>query len=100
MYIDRISIERFRAFRKATVDFVQPDQDFRRLGFPRRPRLPNVNLLLGNNGSGKTSLLKTFATAALRRAVQAASLPIYRLIRGEPGGLEVAPTATSVIGAG
>lgn len=85
MYINRIRIESFRTFRQTAVDFVHPDQDAKRLGFPAKPRLNNVNLLLGNNGSGKTSLLKAVAIAALGPAVAAASLPIYRLIRREPG---------------
>lgn len=97
MYINQIRIERFRTFRKAEVEFVHPQQDFNRLGFPQKPLLPNVNLLLGNNGSGKTSLLKTIAIAALGPAVQAAGLPIYRLIRREPGEKTPVPDATSLI---
>jgi hypothetical protein len=97
MYINQIEIERFRTFRKATVQFVHPDQDFEQLGFPQKPRLPNVNLLLGNNGSGKTSLLKTVAIAALGPAIQAASLPVYRLIRREPGDSETDPSIAATI---
>lgn len=96
MYINQIKIERFRTFREAAVDFVHPDQDFKRLGFPK-PRLANVNLLLGDNGTGKTSLLKTIAIACLGPAVRAAGVPIYRLIRREPEDPGPEPGAAAVI---
>lgn len=57
MYIDKIEIENFRTFRKSHIDFIHPQQDFKGMGLPV-PRLKNVNLLLGNNGLGKTTLLK------------------------------------------
>ena len=95
MYINRIELKNFRTFRSTKVDFVHADQRF--AGMPRvgarerpsidvpAPQLPNINLLLGNNGAGKTTLLKAIAIAALGPAVVDASLPIYRLIRREPG---------------
>jgi energy-coupling factor transporter ATP-binding protein EcfA2 len=87
MYIDRLELDAFRNFRKAAIDFLHPDQDFKRLDLdrPRRPRLPNVNLLLGNNGSGKTSLLKAIALAALGPSVGDSGIFPYRLVRREPG---------------
>jgi AAA15 family ATPase/GTPase len=60
MYIDHIEIENFRTFRKARIDFCHADRDFAKLGMPA-PRLPNINLLLANNGYGKTSLLRAIA---------------------------------------
>jgi hypothetical protein len=60
MYIERLRLENVRTFVDETLDFVHPDRTFR----PRkranengslllpRPRLPNVNLLLGDHGSG------------------------------------------------
>ncbi len=79
------------------MQFVHPDQDFGRLGFPQAPALPNVNLLLGNNGAGKTTLLKSIGIAALGPAVQAGGLPLYRLIRREPGEDIPDPAATAVL---
>lgn len=84
MYIDNIAIENFRTFRKSRIEFIHPQQDFKRLGLPE-PRLKNVNLLLGNNGLGKTTLLKAISLAALGPAVRSAGIYANRLVRREPG---------------
>jgi predicted ATPase len=84
MYIDHIEIENFRTFRKTRIDFCHADQDFEKLGM-KKPELPNVNLLLANNGYGKTSLLKAIALAALGPAVGKSGIYPYKLIRREAG---------------
>jgi hypothetical protein len=96
MYIDSIKLENFRTFRKSRIDFCHPDQNYARLGAARaktpgaldfpKPALPNVNLLLGNNGLGKTTLLKAIALAALGPAVRSSGIYPNRLVRREPGG--------------
>ncbi len=83
MFIDSIQLENFRTFRSSTIDFVHPQQDFEGLKLPK-PRLPNVNLLLGNNGFGKTTLLKAIALAALGPAVRSSGIFPNRLVRREP----------------
>jgi predicted ATPase len=83
MYINSIAIENFRTFRKTEIEFVRPDADFNELGFPK-PQFPNIKLLLGNNGMGKTTLLKAIALAALGPAVSDSGIYPYRLIRREP----------------
>jgi predicted ATP-binding protein involved in virulence len=83
MYINRIDLQNFRSFRKASVELLHPQQDFERLGLPK-PKFDNINLLLGNNGFGKTTLLKAIALACLGPAVGHAGIYPYRLIRQEP----------------
>src|SRR5712692_3701735 len=83
MYIDHIALKDFRTFKSAKISFVHPDADFKELGLPT-PRLPNINLLLGNNGLGKTSLLRGIAAAALGPAVRSSGLYAYRLVRRGP----------------
>ena len=83
MYIDRIVLQNFRSFRKASIEFVHSGRDFEKLGLPS-PRFANVNLLLGNNGFGKTTLLKAIALACMGPAVARAGIYPYRLIRHEP----------------
>lgn len=84
MYLDWIRLQNFRTFRKVRIDLVHPDRDFELLGIPR-PRLPNLNLLLGNNGLGKSAFLKGVALAALGPAAPSAGIFPYRLVRREPG---------------
>ena len=84
MYIDHIEISNFRTFRKSKITFCHADQDFAAAGMPV-PQLPNMNLLLANNGYGKTSLLKAIALAALGPAVGKSGIYPYHLIRRESG---------------
>ncbi len=82
MYIESIRIKKFRCFRDAEIDF---SYNGRIIGekLPK-PKLPNINLLLGNNGSGKTTLLKAIALTALGPAIADSGIFSYRLIRREP----------------
>ena len=83
MYIDGIKLKNFRTFKDVEVKFVHPDVDFSAVGFPK-PRLANLNLLLGDNGYGKTTLLKAIALAALGPAVRSSGIYAYRLVRRGP----------------
>jgi len=60
VYIESLKIENFRTFEAAEIHFNLPGQ---------RPAsdssLPNVSLLLGDNGAGKTSVLRAAVLAAL-----------------------------------
>src|SRR5437764_6155478 len=73
MFIKTLELENTRTFPKARLDFVHPDREYAPAAAPPggldgrlpRPRLPNVNLLVGDNGSGKTTVLRAIALAAL-----------------------------------
>jgi predicted ATP-binding protein involved in virulence len=82
MYIESINIKNFRTFRDARIEFSHRN----RIPTKALPasKLPNVNLLLGNNGLGKTTLLKAIALAALGPAVADSGIYPYRLVRREP----------------
>jgi predicted ATPase len=84
MYLDSIRLENFRTFRSAEIALCHPDQDFHKMEIPR-PKLANINLLLGNNGLGKSAFLKAVALAALGPFVGDAGVFPYRLVRREPG---------------
>lgn len=86
MYINSMRLRNFRVFRSSEITFVHPDQRFGS-DLPE-PSLPNVNLLLGNNGLGKTTLLKAVALAALGPAVGDSGIYPYQLVRREPAAWE------------
>lgn len=99
MYIERLSLRDIRTFKKATIEFLHPDRHFSEdraaAGMPR-PRLPNVNLLLGANASGKTTLLQAAALSAFGPAAGIAGLPFRDLVRFSP---RPRPDPTGEIGA-
>jgi AAA domain len=93
MYVERLNLENIRTFARSEIALVHPDMNFRSPGsdgadYRRllpRPKLPNVNLLLGDNASGKTTVLQAIALAALGPAAREAQLPLRRLVRYAPG---------------
>jgi energy-coupling factor transporter ATP-binding protein EcfA2 len=81
MYVERINLETVRTFVSSKVAFVHPDSEFRasrdlngHQDLLPKPRLPNVNLLLGDNGSGKTTILQAIALASLGPAARDSKL--------------------------
>jgi ABC-type Mn2+/Zn2+ transport system ATPase subunit len=79
MYVESFSVKNLRCFR--TVSDIA-------LRFPERSapnretiQLANVNLLLGNNGTGKTTLLKSIALGLIAPIAQNAGLRPYNLVR-------------------
>ena len=83
MYVDSITMREFRTFKQSSVNFVHPEmQPSPKSG---RPRLANMNLVIGGNGCGKTTLLKGIALASLGPAVAGSGLFPYHLVRREAG---------------
>jgi len=76
MYVESVSMTDFRCFENASTTFVCP-------GMPGLPEgaLPNVTLLIGINGAGKTSLLKSVALAFLSPIISQAGYYPSLLIR-------------------
>ena len=93
MYVEQIVLKNVRTFKDIKLEFVHPDRMFRTTdnGDPGRtssvpkPRFPNVNLLLGDNGSGKTTVLRAIAMAALGPSFVDTKLPTLGLVRRESG---------------
>jgi hypothetical protein len=84
MYVQNIELENLRAFKKASIEFLYPGRE---KGAPFSnipswpPRLPNVNLLLGMNGSGKSTILDAIALAVLSPLISSSGYRPYALIR-------------------
>jgi hypothetical protein len=89
MYIKRLVLKNIRTFEESTLDFIHRDQTFRHGdgngsipgNLLPKPRFPNVNLLLGDNGSGKSTVLRSIALAALGPAVVRSPLQTTGTIR-------------------
>lgn len=96
MYIDFIRLENFRNFRESKITFVHRELSSPETSLPT-PTLPNVNLLLGDNGLGKTSMLKAISLAALGPAIQDSGIYAYRLVRREPEPSEWSQPSGAII---
>lgn len=84
MYARSLHVYDFKCFQKATL----------RLQYPGRTgdgtsEISNVNLIVGDNGGGKSSILRAMAIAALAPALLSSGFVPYRLVRRAPPG---APT--------
>jgi len=84
VYVRSLRIANLRCFREAELE----------LQFPGReqespPALSNVNLLLGDNGSGKTTVFKAIALAVLSRFLEGSGYVPYQLTRRETGGVQM-----------
>lgn len=73
MYIEKLHLTNIRTFVKNELRLLHPDSLFLPPGAKPdkknphllpKPKLPNVNLLLGDNGSGKSSILRALSAAA------------------------------------
>lgn len=79
MYIKSVSAYNFRCFGEVELHLQYPGK------ITRRPLgIPNVSLLLGSNGSGKSSVLRALAIAALAPILKESGFVPYRMVR-RPG---------------
>jgi predicted ATPase len=76
MYIQSLSIQNLRCFREARLQLRYPGE----LN-PPETSFPNVNLLLGNNGAGKTTVLKSAALGVLASVISKSGFVPYHLVR-------------------
>ncbi len=76
MHVTRLSIADFRCFESTEIEFCCR-------GAPATTKLdyPNVNLLLGENAAGKTTLLKAVALALLSPVLAGSGFVPYWLVR-------------------
>ena len=78
MYLKSLEIERFRAFRHTDVSFRYPAA-----AGSGKLKYPNINLLLGNNGMGKSAALKAAALALMSPVLASTGYRPYSLVRRE-----------------
>lgn len=79
MYVKSITIKNLRCFQSAELKLQYPGREKEK--DQEDPILPNINLLIGNNGTGKTSVLRALALAALSPVMPQSGFRPYRLVR-------------------
>jgi energy-coupling factor transporter ATP-binding protein EcfA2 len=62
VYVERLLLEEFRAIRSSTIRLTHPAA-----AGADRLEFPNINLMIGGNGGGKSTVLKAIAAATLAR---------------------------------
>ena len=71
MYIESLCLENFRNFHQDQISFNQPGPG----------QYANINLLLGTNGSGKTTIMKAAALAILNEVLPQSGFVPRNLVR-------------------
>ncbi|MFZ3282926.1 AAA family ATPase [Pseudomonas sp.] len=81
MYAKKLSIYEFKCFQKAILNLQYPGR--RSAG---ASTISNINLILGDNGGGKSSVLRALALAVLAPALMHTGFVPYRLVRRQANG--------------
>ena len=76
MYAKKLSIYEFKCFHKAVLDLQYPGRKSN-----GSAQIANINLILGDNGGGKSSVLRALALAVLAPALMHSGFVPYRLVR-------------------
>ncbi|APW37100.1 hypothetical protein RD110_07750 [Rhodoferax koreense] len=84
MYIHQLSVRNLRSIAALEANFAFDGQRYGPASGMVPPRLANVNVILGDNGVGKSSLLQAVALAVL--GPDAGDLPTRPMVRMQPGG--------------
>ncbi len=77
MFIESIELNNFCCFETAKIACCFSGKR----SSSKEPRLPNVNLILGDNGSGKSAVLRGLALAVLGSVLQSGGYRPYMLVR-------------------
>jgi hypothetical protein len=73
-YATELSLRSLRCFGEARLDLRYPGED-------NKLTLPNVNLLLGDNGTGKSTVLRAIAMAALGKYLENSGFSSFHYVR-------------------
>ncbi|MCP4694283.1 MAG: AAA family ATPase [Desulfobacterales bacterium] len=76
MFLKSLRISEMRCFRHAEAEFQYPGRES-----ASSVKYPNINVLLGNNGMGKTATLKAAALTALSPIIDSAGYVPYSIVR-------------------
>ena len=80
MYIRSLHLANVRCFKTAALSFQHPGR-VPKAGDVPVSSLPNVNLLLGNNGAGKSTILQGIALALISPVVQHTGYRAQSMVR-------------------
>lgn len=86
MYIEKLTIRDFRCFAKTEIELQYPGRRASK-NHPVPQRLPNVNLFIGENGSGKTSVFRAAALGILAPVIRSSGFQAELLVRRAAGDI-------------